>query len=245
MRVRWLPPGSLLLLVGRIHGGPCNELHDSEGSTASCQAGDATEGVSLLALPSRTFSRQRAAPAPNEAATLGEHHIYDQPKANLPGLNLYDASKANFGGLPAMGHQRISEKMDAHRSDDSFHADVMIRLKANLAQQANRSDHEVSWFGFSGDEITGKNAPLDDDGYDVVAAMEADTEMEVFVRRLIKAMNLRIIDMGGLHGVVPYYSGTHETQSFANLLRDLKRGLKSHEHGKYGPWLARKSKKVV
>lgn len=235
---QWPSLGLFLLLLGSIHGGPCNDLHDPETSTVSCQAGVATEGVSLLALPLHAFSRQKAAQAPNEAAASGQQHSSERSRVNIPGLNFFDQSKANLQGLqglPAMGHQRSNKESNASRHDDGFRADVMIRLKAK------RSDSH--WFGFSGDEITGKNAPLDDDGYEVVAAMEADREMEMFVRRLIRAMNLRIIDMGGLHGVVPYYSGTHETQSFPNLLRDLKRGLKSH--GKYGAWLQRKSKKDV
>jgi len=216
MWVRWLLLCSLLLLQGG-QAAQRNEQRDPEGSTPSCQAGEATKGSSLLALPLHIISRQRAAHVANEAAKVGQHHTYDQ-------------SKADVLGLPVIGQQRSNKQTNADGSDDRFRADVLIRLKAN------RSDSH--WFGFSGDEVSGKNAPLDDDGYDVVAAMEADGEMEKFVRRLIKAMNLRIIDLGGLHGVVPYYSGTHETQSFANLLRDLKRGLK--KHGKYGPWLQRK-----
>lgn len=130
-----------------------------------------------------------------------------------------------------MNQRRHAASSDAGPRRNLLHVVKDGHKNSKKSKKSKAKRPGSSWF----EEWTGKNAPLDDDGYDAVASMEADEEMEKYIRRLIKAMDFKIIDMGGLHGVVPYHSGTKVTQSFPNLERDLKRGL--HKHGKYGPWL--------
>mmetsp|Transcript_97609 Transcript_97609/g.178413 ORF Transcript_97609/g.178413 Transcript_97609/m.178413 type:complete len:222 (-) Transcript_97609:75-740(-) len=124
---------------------------------------------------------------------------------------------------------------------------LAVRANTTASASMNTSVHSgaggVGWSNtwMLDDKITGKNAPLSSDGYDVVAALEDDKQMEYFVLRVIKAMHLEVIDEGGLHGVVPYHSGLTAAQNFNKLKGDLRRGLKPH--GKYKAWL-RKAKDV-
>merc|ERR1712039_1042562 len=137
----------------------------------------------------------------------------------MGGFSLLSAARVGIARLPAL--QRRSLLSIKRRKETAKH----VRRK-------DRGNEIARWF----DEVyTGENATLDDDGYQDVVELASDTEMEIYIRRMIKALHYEITDMGGLHGVVPYYSGTHVAQSFKNLVKDLKRGLK--RHGKYGAWL--------
>jgi len=179
-----------------------------------CRQGDETQGLSLLAL--------RGIP------TFGQK--YDDSSAYHRSDATDSADVAQMSSPERSFSSLLAEDNIEESLRHAFHATADGRQVIHDTEDG-RQDR---WF----EEWRGKNAPLDEEGYDAVSALEADEEMEIFIRRLIKAMDYKIIDMGGLHGVVPYYSGTKVSQSFTNLLRDLKRGLK--RHGKYGPWLEKK-----
>lgn len=139
-------------------------------------------------------------------------------------------------GMSLLATQPVGIALLSKRAGAPQRANVLRRRREAEVKSNLPGSHRPGFYGWFAD-WSGQDAPLTEDGYDTVAAMEADKEMELFIRRLIKAMNCKVIDMGGLRGVVPYYSGTKVAQSFANLERDLARGL--HKHGKYGPWLAK------
>lgn len=72
----------------------------------------------------------------------------------------------------------------------------------------------------------GSSAPLDNEGYTMVARTKDTKEMESFMKRLISSMGLRIQDDGGLHGVIPYFDGRRSVQSFAKLQDEIERASK-------------------
>jgi len=70
--------------------------------------------------------------------------------------------------------------------------------------------------------ITGKNAPLDLNGYLEVAALRKDDEMKDFVRNLAESMGIKVLDEGGFEGMIKYYSGSSTFQSFERLQSELE-----------------------
>lgn len=79
----------------------------------------------------------------------------------------------------------------------------------------------------------GEVAPLTEKGYKQVAQLHSLRETEAFIRRVIAKEDLKIIDEGGLKGIVPYYSGHKSKQS----LRDLTSELEYSSHKKNDGWL--------
>lgn len=197
-----------------------------------CTPGNAAWALSMLAVRSmpdfrRSSNSVETAQAQLSGDTTGSATLKTGVVRSMPD---FQRSSSGFETAHVTGSA-------PRRTGNVLQHETAVRIESSLAATRSRpakmdvADKQQRWF----EEWNGKNAPLDEEGYDSVASLEADEDMELFIRRLIKAMDMRIIDMGGLHGVVPYYSGTKVSQSFSNLQRDLKRGLK--KHGKYGPWL--------
>lgn len=64
-------------------------------------------------------------------------------------------------------------------------------------------------------------APLSEDGYAQVAALEDDEAMLSFVRRELDALRLRASTQGHLRGWVPWFSGTKAKQTLAAMVDSL------------------------
>jgi hypothetical protein len=62
---------------------------------------------------------------------------------------------------------------------------------------------------------------LDESGYKSIIRSRNNAKMARFITRLIEDMSLEIVDIGGLHGMVPYYSGQKSKQSFSSLQGEL------------------------
>jgi len=79
------------------------------------------------------------------------------------------------------------------------------------------------WLSYkNSDHVTGDTAGLNFVGYVQVAAMRSDAEMKRFVRRICKDAKIEIIDEGGFTGMVRFYSGTDNFQSFDGLINEVK-----------------------
>jgi len=62
---------------------------------------------------------------------------------------------------------------------------------------------------------------LDEDGYEKVAQYKNNGQMSTFIERVIKQHKGHIKNRGGLVGLVPYYSGASNMQTFRDMLEDL------------------------
>jgi hypothetical protein len=62
---------------------------------------------------------------------------------------------------------------------------------------------------------------LDEEGYSQVASTVSNRMMERFIERAISDLNLEVVDTGGLKGLVPYYSGQKDIQTFEALQEEL------------------------
>jgi len=95
---------------------------------------------------------------------------------------------------------------------------------------------------------TGDSAPLTEQGYQSIATMRSDTEMNVFIRRLMESKNLVCVDDSALTGFVGWYSGDKATQTFMLLenqlhsqswVKSIDEFLKDKEPANYAPGIFR------
>lgn len=68
---------------------------------------------------------------------------------------------------------------------------------------------------------TGKHAPITEEGYWLVASDPRDSEMEIFIRRVLQRMGAVRFDAQSLRGFVLQHSGRHGLSSLTALQRDL------------------------
>merc|ERR1719210_1914526 len=96
-----------------------------------------------------------------------------------------------------------------------------------LAKNMSRAQHTIEMTDEYGQVVpvklwkTGKHAPLTEDGYWLVASDPRDSEMEIFIRRVVGRMGAVVIDSDGLHAFVLRHSGHYGLSSFARLLAEL------------------------
>merc|ERR1740127_315104 len=93
-------------------------------------------------------------------------------------------------------------------------------LYAVLSDGGSRSK---SWLSYkNSDHITGDTAQMGFLGYVQVAAMKSDNQMKAFVRRVCSDMGVKIVDEGGFTGMVIFYSGTDNFQSYDRLREEIR-----------------------
>lgn len=73
-----------------------------------------------------------------------------------------------------------------------------------------------SWRGLSG-----ANAPISEDGYQLVAALRNNDEMQAFIERVLASEARTAQDEAGLKGILPYYSGVEAVQSLGALQAEI------------------------
>lgn len=90
-------------------------------------------------------------------------------------------------------------------------------LKASLtclvAKVALARTINVGWLG--------GQAPLSENGYQLVASLKSDFEMSNFIKRFLFRTRRTILNEGEFNGLVPFYSGTSGVQDFATLKQEL------------------------
>merc|ERR1719353_1409809 len=80
-----------------------------------------------------------------------------------------------------------------------------------------------SWLSYKNSQhVTGDTAQMGFLGYVQVAAMKSDTEMKKFVRRVCTDMGVKVVDEGGFTGMVQFYSGTNNFQSYDRLKEEIR-----------------------
>jgi len=92
--------------------------------------------------------------------------------------------------------------------------------------------------------VTAGTAELGVIGYVQVAAMKSDSEMKKFVRRVCTEMGVKVVDEGGFEGMVKFYSGTDNFQSFERLQTEIKSAANApHTWARWMPSATAKDKK--
>jgi hypothetical protein len=86
--------------------------------------------------------------------------------------------------------------------------------------------------------LRGWTAPLDEAGYQAVASLKSDDDMEIFIRRTIDAYDCKIFNQTSFMSIVPWFSGTTAVQNFERLQETLLYAVLTKQ-GK--PWLLYKN----
>merc|ERR1719157_145364 len=73
-----------------------------------------------------------------------------------------------------------------------------------------------------GEPVSAKDVPLNEDGYQRIAALKRNSEMEVFVQRVLESEGRSIRERSGLSGFVPYYSGNVSVRDLATMKAELR-----------------------
>jgi hypothetical protein len=69
--------------------------------------------------------------------------------------------------------------------------------------------------------ISGREAPLDEAGYQQIAALCCHHEMSLFIGREIQSQNFTVCDLSDLHGFVHWYDCTNDKYTFAKLKAEI------------------------
>lgn len=96
----------------------------------------------------------------------------------------------------------------------SFHALALSCLLS--AFQVQRA------FAFSMQRLLVSELPLNDDGYQEVAARKSDDDMKFFIRRVLAKLGREVADEGHLSGFTRYFSGTEDVQDYDRLEAELR-----------------------
>eukprot|EP00928_Gymnodinium_smaydae_P073478 TRINITY_DN56678_c0_g1_i1.p1 TRINITY_DN56678_c0_g1~~TRINITY_DN56678_c0_g1_i1.p1 ORF type:complete len:303 (-),score=49.10 TRINITY_DN56678_c0_g1_i1:169-1077(-) len=82
----------------------------------------------------------------------------------------------------------------------------------------------------SGNEDAAAGASrFSDATYDAIAASGNATQMDQFVLDVIAHFNMRVIDDGHLEGMLKFYDGRCDVQSYSALIEELDRGLRANK----------------
>jgi len=128
--------------------------------------------------------------------------------------------------LQAKADAEAQAKADA---DEEAANQAKIDQEMKVARESTEhSKHEELFHGFNSDipsriHESGHRAAMDERGYEAVAGLKSDAEMEAYVRRACRFMGFTVMEDAKLQGIVPYYSGVQAKQSFENLLLELER----------------------
>jgi len=118
----------------------------------------------------------------------------------------------------------ISDEEEFRRVVPYYSGAKSVQSYAALIEELSDAERSGHWLK-PADEHPGSSVALTEDGYHRVAMMKSDEEMEKFIRRLVNSMSLKVIKDDGLEGVVPWYSGTQNTQDLAKLHDEIVRAV--------------------
>ena len=133
-----------------------------------------------------------------KAALVAESDTFEKPRR--PRQHSMDAGSEMLG-LPS-------------RSQRSFEA------AEDMTPKSRRPRHSRSLVSV-GRSSDGTTATLDEAGYQAVAASRDSRAMWFFIRRVVQEENADVFDEGMFNGLVPYYSGEKDVQTFARLKEEL------------------------
>jgi len=137
-----------------------------------------------------------------------------------------------------MSRAYSSEELGGEEAKDTLPSVGLI--DSSVGPLASRPVGDVGGHSFiSKDEAqvrqtpdTGAAAPLTEAGYQSVAALCCEIEMETFIRRVIFQRNDDICDEASLHGLVVWYDCVSDSKTFAELEEELTKA-----HSGDCPWL--------
>jgi len=115
-----------------------------------------------------------------------------------------------------------NEEEDSANEEDGEEEEVNAN-EEDAEEEEDDDDPKGSLSMVSVREVTKANkVSLDEEGYQEVANANNNRGMERFITRVANDMDMEILEVGGLQGMVPFYSGLKSSQSFAALRSELR-----------------------
>lgn len=102
--------------------------------------------------------------------------------------------------------------------------------------KTEKDSNEQAATSFGGLTV-GAFAALSEAGYRAVAACGDKSQMALFAHRLLEREGLHVTDEGAFQGMLRYYNGECETQSYSAMLAEMHGVLRRPESCFGGPWL--------
>jgi hypothetical protein len=93
------------------------------------------------------------------------------------------------------------------------------RPRNRTSSFASSSTMVMNWINLAG---VGTSAPLTDLGYQRVADLNSNVEMGIFTLRTIRQLGYEVVDEERFNGLIPFYSGEKDRQSFSGLKQEIK-----------------------
>jgi len=127
---------------------------------------------------------------------------------------------------------------DGEISVQSFEKLQSELLAVNWIEDKDTADSSIGEEGLAGevvdemlmessteilDESIGSTAPLNQEGYEQVAALVSNKEMKKFAHRICKAEARYTSNLGDLTGAMHWYSGRRDVQDYESLKTELRR----------------------
>jgi len=118
---------------------------------------------------------------------------------------------------------KVSDEEEFRRVVPYYSGEKSVQSYAALIEELKDPERSSHW-SKSLDDHPG--IALTEDGYQRVAKLKNDMEMAKFMRWLVNSMSLKVDKDEGLSGVVPWYSGTQNTQDLAKMQDEIVRGVR-------------------
>merc|ERR1719199_413085 len=166
------------------------------------------------------------------SAMQGQHIELLQLRADATNFNIEETVPTTEKGYQMVASLKDDEKMkkfihrlvqaEARYIKDVAQLNGMVPFYSGVqaVQNLDALKHELRSAAWVADG-EGRNAPLNEIGYQKVAALKSKPHMVAFARRILDAADRTCADEGGLSGIIPYFDGETAVQSFDALRNEL------------------------
>jgi len=214
-----------------LGGHPLEKAQNDTGSVTPRNGNHSEKLLEKNASPSAViskttgnFSLNTSFKEQNNASANHSHS--EQSTVNLSNTSSI-AENNTLVNKPAAGLRKNSTVLSASGANHT----------SNISEQSNLSDRSNSSGSSSSSESLGAAAEINEAGYEKVAALKSDAEMEKFILRTAESLDITVAHTGhrALRGFVPFYSGVKAKSSFVRLSNEMSRIAKIPRS-----WLSRK-----
>merc|ERR1719199_1077165 len=159
------------------------------------------------------------------SAMQGQHIELLQLRADATNINIEETVPTTEKGYQMVATLKDDEKMKTfiHRvvqAEARYVKDVaalngLVPFYSGVqsVQNLDALKHELRSAAWVADG-EGRNAPLNEIGYQKVASLKSKPHMMAFARRILDAADRTCADEGGLSGMIPYFNGETSVQNF-------------------------------
>lgn len=175
-------------------------------------------------------SKELLAAAPLTFQTLQQMHT----SGLLPDIIAAPAASVSVPTAQRLAEDAPRPKASLVAAEESVEKPVRPRRRSSTpapkekGERVRRHAGRRSFASMPQTSSEGSSASLDEAGYQAVAALRDSRAMWFFIRRVVESNNAEVLDEGMFNGLVPYYSGERDVQSFDRLNEELFQSGREH-----------------